>query len=434
MRIRFTDNVLTTLATGISNVDTQLTVAAGTGTRFPSVSSGDGYFIITMEDAAGNREFIRCDHRATDLMGSGPYPLQRGYGGSTARAWLAGDSVDLRWHSVAAAALFSEDVALTGIVSPAQITANQNDYAPTGLAAAAIMRISTDASRNITGLGNGAAGKVLVVHNVGAFNAVLVDESASSTAANRFALRANFTIPPDGSVLLQYDSTSSRWRLIGKQTSTFFQTLEDAVDGAAVRSAISAAASGANTDVTSVYLNNTGLKVKDTNATHGLSIVPGSDLTADRTLTITTGDANRALTLSGDATINGTNTGDQSAATQAEQETGSSTSVFVSPGRQQYHASACKGWVNCGVSANITASYNVSGVTDAGAGVVWVSWATDFSSGNHATVATVDTSSNLFANTNVLQAGIDVIESRNSGSGALTDPTLYSIVAFGDQA
>jgi hypothetical protein len=76
------------------------------------------------------------------------------------------------------------------------------------------------------------------------------------------------------------------------------------------------ALAGANTDITSVYLNNTGLKIKDTNASHGLSIVPGSDLSVDRTLTVTTGDADRTLTISGSTTLNGgthsgTNTGDQ---------------------------------------------------------------------------------------------------------------------------
>lgn len=65
------------------------------------------------------------------------------------------------------------------------------------------------------------------------------------------------------------------------------------------------AASGANTDITSVYLNNTGLKIKDTNASHGLSIVPGSDLTVDRVLTITTGDAARTVTLTGDFSMSG---------------------------------------------------------------------------------------------------------------------------------
>ena len=80
--------------------------------------------------------------------------------------------------------------------------------------------------------------------------------------------------------------------------------LSDVASASTSRTNLSAAASGANTDLTSVYLNNTGLKVKDTNASHGLSIVPGSDLTADRVLTIATGDAARTLTLGADVTMN----------------------------------------------------------------------------------------------------------------------------------
>lgn len=44
-------------------------------------------------------------------------------------------------------------------------------------------------------------------------------------------------------------------------------------------------------------LANTGLHLLDTNASHDLIIAPGSDLTADRTLTITTGDASVTLNL-----------------------------------------------------------------------------------------------------------------------------------------
>lgn len=64
------------------------------------------------------------------------------------------------------------------------------------------------------------------------------------------------------------------------------------------RSNLGAAASGANTDLASVYLDNTGLKIKDTNASHGLTIKPGTDLTADRILTLNTGDAARTLDIS----------------------------------------------------------------------------------------------------------------------------------------
>lgn len=53
----------------------------------------------------------------------------------------------------------------------------------------------------------------------------------------------------------------------------------------------------------SVTLSNTGLKIYDTNASHLLTIAPGSDLTANRTLTVTTGDAARTVTLSGNPTL-----------------------------------------------------------------------------------------------------------------------------------
>lgn len=57
------------------------------------------------------------------------------------------------------------------------------------------------------------------------------------------------------------------------------------------------------TGVASITVNNTGLHILDTNASHDLIIAPGSDLTADRTLTLTTGDADRSVTLSGNLTV-----------------------------------------------------------------------------------------------------------------------------------
>jgi hypothetical protein len=53
-------------------------------------------------------------------------------------------------------------------------------------------------------------------------------------------------------------------------------------------------------------LRNTGLHLLDTNASHDLIIAPGSDLSADRTLTLTTGDASRTLTIGADSSISGT--------------------------------------------------------------------------------------------------------------------------------
>ena len=59
-----------------------------------------------------------------------------------------------------------------------------------------------------------------------------------------------------------------------------------------------------------VLISNTGLHLFDTDTSHNLIIAPGSNLTADRVLTVTTGDAARTLTMTGDATVSGTNTGD----------------------------------------------------------------------------------------------------------------------------
>ena len=103
---------------------------------------------------------------------------------------------------------------LTGDISPAQIVANTDNYNPTGLSTASTLRLSTDASRNLTGIAGGSDGRLLIIHNIGSFNLVLMDD-VTSTAANRFQLNADMTLLPDQSVLLQYDSTSSRWRVLG---------------------------------------------------------------------------------------------------------------------------------------------------------------------------------------------------------------------------
>lgn len=111
----------------------------------------------------------------------------------------------------------STTFALTGDITPSQITSNQNDYNPTSLSSAAILRLSTDASRNITGLQGGADGRIIVIYNVGSFNIVIKDDDgATSTAANRFALSGDVTLAPDDGITLIYDSTATRWRCIGK--------------------------------------------------------------------------------------------------------------------------------------------------------------------------------------------------------------------------
>jgi hypothetical protein len=103
-------------------------------------------------------------------------------------------------------------VALSGDISPAQITADKNNYDPTGLAKASVLRLTSDASRTITGLAGGADGRVMIILNVGVNPIVLANQNTSSAAANRFAIGTNLTIGADQSASLIYDATSQRWR------------------------------------------------------------------------------------------------------------------------------------------------------------------------------------------------------------------------------
>lgn len=153
-------------------------------------------------------------------------------------------------------------VATSGTITPAQITANQNNYSPTGLASAAVVRLSSDDSRTITGIvpGSSPAGRRLALFNVGGSDIVLANQSASSTAANRFALNADVTITPGSAVLLQYDGVASRWRVLGGAGSaplteisgdivTSGTVLQDFIDPAIARdSEVTAAVSAAVSD------------------------------------------------------------------------------------------------------------------------------------------------------------------------------------------
>ena len=86
--------------------------------------------------------------------------------------------------------------------------------------------------------------------------------------------------------------------------SAFGATVVDDANAAAARATLGAAASGANTDITSVNLDNTGLQVKNGAGTFSTSIVPSTAISANRVFSIATGDAARTLDISaGDVTV-----------------------------------------------------------------------------------------------------------------------------------
>lgn len=122
-----------------------------------------------------------------------------------------------------------------------------------------------------------------------------------------------------------------------------------------------------------------------------------------------------------------------SAASQSDQETATSTTTYVSPGRQQYHPSAAKGWVYALSDGTGNASYNVSSITDSATGVAQINWSTLFSSANYAPqVSVFAVSTQLTCRVSVVSAAATTVRSYSIG-GTDLDPAAYFVSAHGDQ-
>ncbi len=90
MGIKLTNNAFATLAAGINSSATSITLTTGQGARFPTLSAGD-YFYATLVDTSNNLEIVKCTARSTDVL-----TVTRGQEGTTARAYSAGDRIEIR--------------------------------------------------------------------------------------------------------------------------------------------------------------------------------------------------------------------------------------------------------------------------------------------------------------------------------------------------
>ena len=104
------------------------------------------------------------------------------------------------------------ETAFSDVITSASLGSDQNDYS--GLDGANVGRLTASTAVNITGIASGSIGRLLAIHNVGSNPVTLVNASSSSTAANRFDIGEDYTIRAKHGVVLQYDSTDSRWRII----------------------------------------------------------------------------------------------------------------------------------------------------------------------------------------------------------------------------
>ncbi len=86
-----TNNASGTLASSINDVELSLTLSSGQGALFPNPTGGD-YFYVTIVTNANDKEIVKVTARSTNTL-----TIVRGQDGTTARAFTAGDRVELRF-------------------------------------------------------------------------------------------------------------------------------------------------------------------------------------------------------------------------------------------------------------------------------------------------------------------------------------------------
>jgi hypothetical protein len=189
------------------NADRSITGLATGATNRELVIYNTSAFRLTMVNESGLSTAANRFHINTDLV-LRPYQAARLLYSATLSRWLVIGRADLGITDL------PENLTISGDISPAQIAANTNDYNPAGLSLASRLRLSTDASRNLTGIVGGADGRVLILVNVGTNALVLKDADVGSTAANRFDFGADVTLTSKQVAVVQYDATDSRWKMI----------------------------------------------------------------------------------------------------------------------------------------------------------------------------------------------------------------------------
>jgi len=124
----------------------------------------------------------------------------------------------------------------------------------------------------------------------------------------------------------------------------------------------------------------------------------------------------------------------QGIATQAQQETGTDVTVSVTPGRQQFHQSAAKWWCAADVDGVINGSYNMTSVTDGGAGDITFTFATDMSAANQWAALYSARFSAFTGSYRINAQGVTSIQVLVYNlSGTATDPIQHYGCGFGDQ-
>ncbi len=143
-------------------------------------------------------------------------------------------------------------------------------------------------------------------------DASLTAFAALVTAANKFLTFSGADTPVASSITavaltLVAQATQALMRTTGLGFTTVGDALAIASDAAAGRTAITAAKSGSNTDITKVVLDQTGLTIKSADPNYTLVIGSGETLTITSGLSFLVHSVDRIIDLSGNLTVSSGN-------------------------------------------------------------------------------------------------------------------------------
>ncbi len=166
-----------------------------------TAAAGDTALIIS--DASSNVRVVMYQRASGAALGGTVGIAQGGTGQTSATA--------------AFAALAANAVAFTGDITPTILSADANNYSPTGASTSSIWRVSANSTAwSITGIAGGTDGRILVLVNIGANLITIPDSSGSSDAANQIVtVNGAWTqLPGYGAIILAYDATQSKWIVV----------------------------------------------------------------------------------------------------------------------------------------------------------------------------------------------------------------------------
>lgn len=259
-------------------------------------------------------------------------------------------------------------------------------------------------------------------------NTTIVGTDATQTLTNKTLGNTNTVTLKDTLFTIQDDADATKQAVFQASGITTGNTRTLTIPDAST----TLVGTGATQTLTNKTLDNTNtVTLKDTLFT----VQDNADATKQMQLElsgITTGNT-RVLTVPNATT---TLLGLSDVATQANQETATSTVTLVTPGRQHFHPSAAKCWLYATYSAGVptnSASYNITSVTDTAASRLGVTIATDFSSATWSYSCSSEEDSAAFELiTNIRNATVA------AGTIELTvntgDPLSYGFQGFGDLA